>query len=279
VRISQEQKDAVVSAYKSGVKVTDIQDQYGVSVTSISRILRASGVSRDRYEDSGYPEDLTGLTFSRLTVLGCVGRKGGGKLYECQCSCGKKTQVRSSHLIEGTTTSCGCWCRERAGATLAANNKKRATHAKCGTYLYSLWRNILTRCFDTNRKDYKDWGGRGITVHAEWLDDPRKFFVYIETVLGDRPTNKHLLDRIDNDGNYEPGNLRWASPAVSALNKRNRTTVEYRGQIKTVVEWAEIARAEGNTNLTASTLRQRLYKLHWTPERAITTPVTKLRKT
>lgn len=87
---------------------------------------------------------------------------------------------------------------------------------------YNLYRGIKNRCFNKRTPDYNKYGGRGITLHKEWLDDFMLFYEYIKQELGERPSNNHTLDRIDNDGNYEPGNIRWADKITQARNRRVR---------------------------------------------------------
>jgi NUMOD3 motif len=94
----------------------------------------------------------------------------------------------------------------------------------------SCWYSILHRCLNPNSRAYRNYGGRGITVYDEWLD-PWTFFNYLDNELGPRPAGL-WLDRIDNDGNYEPGNLRWANPLEQRRNQRERERDEY-GRFKT----------------------------------------------
>lgn len=155
-------------------------------------------------------EDLTGREFGRLTA------KERDKDYRdrwiCECSCEKKT-MRSFWLYDlhrGKVKSCGCISRENA-----YNTKHGLSHSP----LYKTWIGIKTRCFDKNKKRYKDYGGRGITLYAEWVNNAKAFIDYVSKLQNYGKEN-FTLDRINNDGNYEPGNLRWASKSQQVQNTR-----------------------------------------------------------
>lgn len=109
----------------------------------------------------------------------------------------------------------------------------RYDRTKFETPEYRAWANMKSRCFDTNRPDYSDYGGRGITVCERWSDSFSNFFAD----MGPRPSSKHSLDRYpNNDGNYEPGNVRWATPIEQGSNKRNNISVSMDGEVVTLAE-------------------------------------------
>ncbi|QLQ11164.1 MAG: hypothetical protein HZY75_13275 [Nocardioidaceae bacterium] len=125
-------------------------------------------------------------------------------------------------LLRGYTTSCGCLHAEVAEGRVRDYNARRgfdrsnaSRHAE-----YQTWWNMIYRC--TNRKaiNYRRYGGRGISVHPQWISDPWLFLNYLDSELGPRPAG-FSLDRIDNDGNYEPGNLRWADQSQQMSNRAN----------------------------------------------------------
>jgi len=118
------------------------------------------------------------------------------------------------------------------------------------------------RCLNPHAKDFKDYGGRGIGLHPDWVDDFAAFFAY----MGLRPTPTHTIERIDNDGNYEPGNVRWATRKEQSRNRRATKLIEYQGESLTIDEWA------GRLGIHARTLRDRIGKLGWSKEIAFTTP-------
>jgi hypothetical protein len=161
--------------------------------------------------------DLTGQTFGRLTVLGesPVRTKDNRKQCECQCSCGKLTTVRVAELRRGRSRSCGCLVRERVSA---ANTKHGFAH-QCGNAHYTRWCSIKQRTGNPNDQEYRNYGGRGIKLHEPWVKDFMKFKSWLDENLGPCPDGCSI-DRIDNDGNYEPGNLRWASAKHQRRNQR-----------------------------------------------------------
>lgn len=110
----------------------------------------------------------------------------------------------------------------------------KTKHGGCGTRLYSIWKDMRRRCNNENRKQYCDYGGRGITVCEEWND----FEAFRNWALRNGYTDQLTIDRKDNDGNYEPSNCRWVTPSVQNLNTRQNANVEIDGVTKTVTEWA-----------------------------------------
>lgn len=162
--------------------------------------------------------DLTGQTFGRLTVTKYVGVGSSHRtLWECQCECGKSTIVESYSLRRGATKSCGCLLQEY----LHSPKKGGATHGKTNTRLYHVWRGMKQRCLDPNHKNYHRYGGRGITICDEWMDDFPAFEKWAIDNGYDAmaPRGHCTLDRIDNDGNYEPDNCRWATAQVQYYNR------------------------------------------------------------
>lgn len=153
--------------------------------------------------------ELSGMRFNFLTVLEM--KPSGKRMYVvCKCDCGKTVEVRADGVKAGKVKSCGCYQR------LAPLRDGLSGH-----YLYDTHRGMNRRCYSDSHRQFADYGGRGIQVCAEWRgrDGLPAFVSFVDSVLGDRPEG-HTLDRIDNDGNYEPSNVRWASRKEQVSNSR-----------------------------------------------------------
>ena len=209
-----------------------------------------------------------GINFGRLTILGwCFRIKDNANNYVwcavCQCECGKIQIKRLGHLRNGSTLSCGCIVKEKC-------IEKNGTHKLTKHPLYHVWTGIKYRCFYKGSENNKRYGGRGIQVCEEWIRDFQTFYNWA-IIAGWKP--KHDIDRIDNDGNYEPSNCHFVKRKINCRNKGNNHLVEAFGEIKTAMEWSE----DGRCMVNYFNLMDRLNKHGWNPEKAIATPARKIR--
>jgi hypothetical protein len=153
--------------------------------------------------------DLSGKKYGRLIVLHREGKDNQGNvMWKCRCDCGEINSVRGYALKNGSATSCGCLASE-------LTKKRSTTHGMTNTPEYNIWVGMIQRCTNSKNKDYKNYGGRGIIVHPDWLS-----FENFYNDIGKRPTDNHSIDRIDVNGNYGKDNCKWATLEEQATNKR-----------------------------------------------------------
>ena len=179
--------------------------------------------------------DITGHQYNRLTVLRYHGiveqgsKRSKRAAWVCECECGNIIIATSNALRKDNTTSCGCYKTEVV--------RRPKTHGRSRSPVYETWCNMISRCESENRPDFEHYGGRGISVCPRWR---RSFECFLED-MGERPFPRASLDRIDVNGNYEPGNVRWVTQKEQARNKRNNHLLSISGETKTLSEWAEAA--------------------------------------
>lgn len=209
------------------------------------------GKSKEEITANGRQSNLEGQVFGRLTVVEDLGNVEGYRAYRCTCSCGSETVVAAHRLLhEKGPRSCGCLQREAV-----------TKHGMEGTRVYKIWQGMKSRCYDRNHVSFKHYGGRGIAICERWLND----FAIFYADVGEPPSDRHTLDRRDANGNYEPGNCRWATYIEQANNTRANLVLTFEDEIRTAAEWSRI------TGLNAATIRQRK-KRGWTDEQILTTP-------
>lgn len=205
--------------------------------------------------------NLDGRRFGRL-IVGMQRRIVTGRLHwTATCDCGSTVEVDAHKLVSGHTQSCGCLQRERSA-------EKKRTHGRGSTAtgrvdpVHQAWSHMIQRC--TNPKDprYPSYGGRGIRVCDRW----RASFADFLADVGERPSSEHSIDRKDNDGNYEPGNVRWATRLEQANNQRSNRRITMNDVTRTLAEWCAIR------GVPVRLASQRLAR-GWTPERALSITV------
>jgi len=208
-------------------------------------------------------QNLTGSRFSRLTVLGDCGRTTKNEtIWRCLCDCGTQRDVRGSHLKSKNVQSCGCLARELTSIRMKFGAPLATTHGGRHKPEYMVWRNMRVRCSSPNDAAYPRYGGRGISVAAEWDD----FAVFFRD-MGPRPSPTHTLDRIDNDGPYCAANCRWATKRQQAENRRTTINTVVDGEMMCL---KALARKNG---LPYRQVHMRVTRLEWSIERTISTPI------
>lgn len=208
-----------------------------------------------------YAEDLTGVTFGRLTVKGRSKGPPNKAFWNCECECGQSKIIAGSKLRSGWTRSCGCLMSENCSALFTRHGFARKGRI---TPEFRIWADMRNRCRNPNHKQFSDYGGRGIKVCERW-ESFENFF----SDMGSRPDGLSI-DRINNDGDYEPSNCRWATRKQQCNNRRVRRPRSFR------IEWngktyrvSELAKEVG---LKYKTLYMRLIA-GWSTEDAIKPPL------
>lgn len=197
-------------------------------------------------------KDRTGDRIGRLTVVGLAGIYEKRRIYywDCECECGNKTCASSNDLGAGKVKSCGC--------QITIHNKARAKHGLSKTKTYTSWKAMMARCYNESNPSYKYYAPKGIVVCERWKD----YINFLED-MGERPPGMSI-ERIDNDGNYEPSNCRWATPQDQSENKRNNRNIEAFGRTQCLTKWAN------EYGISPSTLHTRIFRFGWMPEKALT---------
>ncbi|KKL81442.1 hypothetical protein LCGC14_1994720 [marine sediment metagenome] len=201
-----------------------------------------------------------GDKFNRLTVLAIGKIPKTFRYYAvCKCDCGNEKiwKVRLDGMRDGNIRSCGCLQIESA-----------VKHGNWDHHLYPMWSHMMSRCYNEKDKRYEYYGGRGIQVCEEW-HDLNNFIADISKIY-----KKGLqIDRIDNDGNYEPSNCRFSTPTEQSRNRSSNIKITHNGKTLCLMEWSEV------TGICYGTLWDRIKVLNWSPSKALTTKPRKRCKT
>lgn len=201
--------------------------------------------------------DLLGKRFGKLKVIGYIQPKAGKRgRWDCICDCGNRKSFVTHHLTEMGVSSCGCLLSEK---TIERNT----THGESSSRLYNTWRKMKDRCINPNQTYFEHYGGRGIKVCEEWLNS---FESFRDWAFKNGYNDELTIDRIDNNGNYEPSNCRWITMKEQANNTRKNLHFTYEGETHTLPEWAKIK------GISYNKLYQRIHTSNWSFERAINTP-------
>lgn len=201
--------------------------------------------------------DLSNQKIGRLYVCyqSPISDKYGHKLWICKCDCGNIKSVTTSDLMNGRTTSCGCFQKER--------RVQRATiHGMTGSSLHNTWKHMKDRIYNVNCADYNNYGGRGITLCKEWDHD---FMAFYNWSIAHGYKDDLTIDRIDNNGPYSPENCRWVNRTVQNNNRRSCRIYSYNGKTMTLQQWAN------QMGVSRSCLDCRL-KRGWSVEKTFSTP-------
>ena len=202
--------------------------------------------------------DLTGQRFFRLLVKSYSHRNKHNKtVWNCICDCGVKKQVAYNDLKTGDIKSCGCYQKERL-----------KTHGLTKTPLHKIHAGILTRCYNPNSKLHKNYGGRGITMCDEWLNNLKSF---VDWAMANGYRKGLSIDRINNDNGYNPENCRWSTFIEQNNNRRSSHLFTLNGECKTITQWSRIYKI--NKDRIFSRIN-----MGWDIEKAITTPIDPLVK-
>lgn len=202
--------------------------------------------------------EYIGKKYGKLTILSKAPRKdkGNNTRFYVECDCGNVTEVYYRHLRSGNNKSCGCLSKERIYRT----KDGLRWHP-----LYQVWYNMVSRCANPEDKDFVRYGQRGISVCDEWK---KSLTIFYNWAISNGYEKGLKLDRRENNGNYEPDNCRFLTPKENSRNTRTNRYISYKGETKTMIEWAEIF------SIKYAVLKTRM-RAGWDFEKAVTQKVEK----
>ncbi len=193
--------------------------------------------------------DLVGQRFERLTVVSLAEMRNGRPRWACRCDCGADVVVAGNHLKSGATRSCGCLQRELMA-------ERSTSHGKSGSRTYTIWVRMRDRCNNPKNLRFSQYGGRGIKVCDRWQS-----FDNFLADMGECPDGMSI-DRVDANGNYEPGNCRWATEKTQQNNRTTNRMITFDGRTQSLSEWAR------EIGIKPGTLRNRI-ESGWSLEEAL----------
>jgi len=203
-------------------------------------------------------KDLKGVRFGRLLAIKTTRNQEGVLVWECLCDCGETSYVKRNELTRSNrpgTKSCGCLSRERK-TTQGGLSRKHIPE-------YGAWANAKNRCSNSRHAQYRYYGGRGISMSKEWEESFPRFF----KDMGPKPSNKHTIERIDNNKGYFKENCKWATFKEQSRNRRGLHLIRFKGMEKCLTDWCL------ELNLYLPTIERRINKHNWCVTRVFLTPI------
>lgn len=192
----------------------------------------------------------TGQRFNQLTAIESAGSNGVHRFWKWRCDCGNERVIRVDRVASGSTKSCRCFRRGRG-----------ITHGKTGSREFRVWEGMKARCLNPHNISYVNYGGRGIVVCERWLNSFENFLAD----MGPRPKGRSI-ERVNNNGNYEPANCVWADAKTQAMNRRGLRLVAISGRVLSVAAWSR------ELNMPLTSVRNRIAR-GWSAYRALTEPL------
>lgn len=200
--------------------------------------------------------EMIGYRKGTLTVIAFDSLRNGRSYWKVQCDCGVVKTMRSDGMHDYSTCD-KCKAEKQ--------RQRMLTHGETKTSLYTTWRGIKSRCYNNKNVSYQSYGARGIKICSEWIDNYEAFRDYV-TKLPNYNMKGYSIDRINVDGDYEPGNIRWANTDTQANNKRDNHLMELKGEILTAKQWSN------RLGIKYSTIMNRI-RMGWTDEEVLTRPI------